>query len=228
VQEMADLTTLAFDLSMKYRNPVVLLGDGCIGQMMEPVEFADPIPVPEPPPWAVVGNAETRPNLITSIYLDPETMERYILKLEAKYQRAEREEVRAECWRTGDAEIVLVGYGIMARILKSVVEMGRAKGLALGLMRPITLYPFPVELTRELGRQAKAFMVVELSNGQLRDEVKLTLEGRCPVEFYSRVGGIVPTAEEILAVVERTFGDAARTRNAADAAGSIEEALVNG
>jgi pyruvate/2-oxoacid:ferredoxin oxidoreductase alpha subunit len=113
--------------------------------------------------------------------------------------------VRAECWRTEDAEIVLVGYGIMGRVLKAVVELARARGMAVGLLRPITLYPFPSARIRELSRRAQAFAVVELSTGQLVDDVRLALEGRRPVEFYSRVGGNVPSAEEVLAFVERKF-----------------------
>jgi pyruvate/2-oxoacid:ferredoxin oxidoreductase alpha subunit len=218
VQEMADLTTLAFDLADEYRNPVVVLADGYTGQMMEPVEFAPRAFVPPPPEWTVRGTAETRHNLICSIYLEPDLMERHVRKLEAKYQRAEREAVRAECWRTEDAEIVLVGYGIMGRVLKAVVEMARARGMAVGLLRPITLFPFPVAQVRELSRRAKAFAVVELSTGQLVDDVRLALEGRRPVEFYSRVGGNVPSAEEVLAFVERKFATRA----------PIEEVLIHG
>jgi len=218
VQEMADLTTLAFDLADEYRNPVVVLADGYTGQMMEPVEFASRAFVPPPPEWTVRGTAETRHNLICSIYLEPDLMERHVRKLEAKYQRAEREAVRAECWRTEDAEIVLVGYGIMGRVLKAVVEMARARGMAVGLLRPITLFPFPVAQIRELSRRAKAFAVVELSTGQLVDDVRLALEGRRPVEFYSRVGGNVPSAEEVLAFVERKFR----------ACAPIEEVLIHG
>ncbi len=217
-QEMADLTTLAFDLADQYRNPVVLLTDGYIGQMMEPVRFAEPIPVPPPPAWAVTGTAATRPNLITSIYLEFDAMERHVRNLEAKYQRAEREAVRAERWRTEDADVVLVGYGIVGRVLKAVVEMGRTRGLALGLLRPITLYPFPVEALRDLSRRAKAFLAVEMSTGQMRDDVRLALEGRRPVELYSRVGGNVPSAEEVLAFIEQKFAGLARR----------EEALIYG
>ena len=205
VQEMADLTTLAFDLADEYRNPAVVLTDGFIGQMMEPVRFASPRTPPPAPAWAVTGTAETRPNLITSIYLEPDALEQHIRKLEAKYQRAEREAVRAESWRTADADIVLVGYGIVGRVLKAVVEQARSRGLSIGLLRPITLYPFPVAEIRELSRRARAFAVVEMSTGQLRDDVRLALEGRAPVEFYSRVGGNVPAAEEVLAWIERTF-----------------------
>src|SRR4051794_35682271 len=214
VQEMADLTTLAFDLADEYRNPVVVLADGFIGQMMEPVEFAPPRPLAPPPAWAVTGTAESRRNLISSIYLEPDALEGHIRKLEAKYLEAERRVVRAECWRADDAEIVLVGYGIVGRILKAVVEQARARGIKAGLLRPITLYPFPVAQIRQLSRTARAFAVVEMSTGQLRDDVRLALEGRSPVEFYSRVGGNVPSAEEVLAFVEKKF--------------AAEEVLVHG
>ena len=203
VQEMADLTIQAFDLADKYRNPVFVLADGYIGQMMEPVEFPPPVAPPALPDWAVDGTAQTRRNLICSIYLEPDRMELHVRKLEAKYKRAEREEVQFEDWRTADAEIVLVGYGIVSRVLKQVVEQGRAQGLPLGLLRPITLYPFPAARLRELARTARKFVVVELSTGQLVDDVRLALEGRAPVEFYSRVGGNVPTAEEVLEQVSQ-------------------------
>ena len=204
-QEMADFTTWAFDLADQYRNPVVVLADGYTGQMMEPVRFADPIAVPPPPEWAVRGTAQTRPNLVTSIFLEPDLLEKHIRKLEAKYHEAERCEARAECWRTEDAEIVLVGYGIMGRVLKAVVGLARAQGIKVGLLRPLTLYPFPTAKLRELSRDARAFLVAELSTGQLLDDVRLTLEGRRPIEFFSRVGGNVPSAEEVLAFLVHTF-----------------------
>src|SRR5271157_2061038 len=205
VQEMADLTTLAFDLADEYRNPVVVLADGFIGQMMEPVRFAAPRPVPAPAPWTVTGTKETRPNLVTSIYIEPDDMEKHVRKLEAKYKAAERREARAECWRTDDAEIILMGYGIMGRVLKAVVELGRARGMKLGLLRPITLYPFPVEEVRRLSRRVAAFAAVELSTGQMVDDVRLALEGRRPVEFFGRAGGNVPSAEDVLAFLEHKF-----------------------
>ena len=217
-QEMADLTALAFDLADEYRNPVVVLTDGYIGQMMEPVQFAAPRPVPPPPAWAVTGTAETRHNLICSIQLEPDRMEQHVRHLESKYLRAERQEVRAECWRTEDADLVLVGYGIMGRVLKAVVEHMRGRGMAVGLLRPITLYPFPEQQLRDLSRRARAFAVVELSTGQLRDDVRLALEGRRPVEFYSRVGGNVPSAEEVAAFLEQKFAGMLQP----------EEALIHG
>jgi len=205
VQEMADLTTLAFDLAGRYRNPAVVLADGFIGQMMEPVEFARQGILPDPPDWAVRGTAATRGNLISSIHLEPDALERHVRKLEKKYHELECTEVRAECWRTDDAEIVLVGYGIIGRVLKAVVELARARGLRAGLLRPITLYPFPAPQIRSLAQTAKAFAVVELSTGQMVDDVRLALEGRAPIEFYSRVGGNVPSAEEVLEFLEHAF-----------------------
>ena len=201
VQEMFDLTWLAFQLADDYRNPVVVLADGYIGQMMEPVQFPAQVVRPPQKPWAVEGTEATRRNLITSIHLEPDALEAHVHHLEAKYRRAEQSEARAELWRTEDAEIILVGYGIVVRILKAVVEQARAEGLRWGLLRPITLYPFPVAPLLELSRQAQAFFVVELSTGQLLDDVRLFLQGRAPVEFYGRVGGNVPTAEEVLEFV---------------------------
>jgi len=210
VQEMADLTTLAFDLADRYRNPAVVLADGFIGQMMEPVAFATKAILPEPPSWAVRGTAETRPNLVASIHLEPDALERHIRKLEAKYREAERTEVRAQEWRTEDAEIVLVGYGIMGRVLKAVVELARARGIRAGLLRPVTLYPFPSAEIRALARRAKGFAVVELSTGQMVDDVRLAVQGLAPIEFFSRVGGNAPSADEVFAYLAQKWGRAAR------------------
>ena len=210
VQEMADLTTLAFDLADTYRNPVVVLADGYIGQMMEPVEFAAPRAVPPPPAWCVSGLPEHRRNLVTSIFLEPDLLEAHVRKLDKKYKEAERREARCECWRTDDADVVLIGYGIIGRILKAVVELARANGIRAGLLRPITLYPFPTEEIRSLSRSARCFAVVELSTGQLLDDVRLALAGSRPVEFFGRAGGNVPSAEEVLAFVRQKFGVPAR------------------
>ena len=200
-QEMCDLTMQAFDLAERYRNPAVVLADGYIGQMKEPVEFPERAIDPAPLDWAVRGNRETRQNLVTSIFLEPDALERHVRKLEAKYKRAEVEEAQFETDRTDDAEIVLVGYGIVSRILKSVVELARAEGLRVGLIRPITLYPFPTEAIGGLARRAALFLTVELSTGQMVEDVRLAVEGRKPVEFYGRAGGNVPSAEEVLSVV---------------------------
>ncbi|MGD0859374.1 MAG: 3-methyl-2-oxobutanoate dehydrogenase subunit VorB [Terracidiphilus sp.] len=201
VQEMADLTALAFELADRYRSPVVLLADGFIGQMMEPVEFSQNAIVPPPPEWAVLGTPETRGNLITSLHLDCDEMEAHQLHLEAKYERARQREARAEEWRTDGAEIVLVGYGIVGRILKAVAVEARAAGLNVGVLRPITLYPFPTRHFERLAETARVFVVVEMSNGQMLEDVRLALNGARPVEFLSRLGGIVPSHDEVLQFV---------------------------
>jgi len=176
------------------------------------VRFPDPRPVPPPPEWAVRATAQTRHNFVTSIYLEPDVLEQHIRKLEAKYRQAERREVRAESYHTEDAEIVLIGYGIMGRILKAVVDLARKRGMKIGLLRPITLYPFPVEPIRELARRAKGFLVAELSTGQMLDDVRLALEGRAPIEFFSRVGGNIPDAEDVLEAVEHKFASCFESR----------------
>ena len=206
VQEMVDLTVLAFNLADRYRNPAVVLADGYIGQMMEPVKFPAKAALPARPAWAVDGTAATRGNLIASIYLEPDELEAHVRKLERKYVRAQHLETRAEHWRTADAEVVVVGYGIVGRILKAAVEEGRREGLPLGLLRPITLFPFPSEACAALCPQARLFVVVEMSTGQLVEDVRLAVEGRRPVALYSRVGGNVPTVDEVLAFVRHLDG----------------------
>jgi 2-oxoisovalerate ferredoxin oxidoreductase alpha subunit len=201
VQEMANLTALAFDLADRYRNPVFLLADGFIGQMMEPVEFPQTATAPRFPNWAVDGTAATRGNLINSLSLDFDGLEKHLRALEAKYKQAEQCEARAEEWHTADAEIVLVGYGIVGRILKAVTAEARAKGLNVGLLRPITLYPFPVVPLQRLAYTARKFVVVEMSNGQMLEDVNLALNGLRPVEFLNRMGGNVPSHDEVLAFV---------------------------
>jgi pyruvate/2-oxoacid:ferredoxin oxidoreductase alpha subunit len=207
VQEMADLTSLAFDLADRYRNPVVVLADGFIGQMMEPVEFPHAATEPRFPDWAVDGTAATRGNLINSLHLDCDEMEAHSRALEAKYHRAEERETRAEEWLTDDAGIVLVGYGIVARILKAVAAEARAEGIPVGVLRPITLYPFPVSNFRRAANTARVFAVVEMSNGQMVDDVRLALNGVRPVEFLGRGGGNVPSHHQVLHLVSRLAGE---------------------
>jgi len=197
VQEMADLTVLAFELADKYRNPAVLLADGFIGQMMEPLEIEyREIPQPEKP-WAVKGTAQTRKNLVSSIYLENDQLEEHQRRMEAKYLRAQKEEARYELYETADADVLLVGYGIVSRVLRSTVEEARAEGLKVGLFRPITMWPFPKEALAKAAARAHKVIVVELSNGQMVEDVRLTLEGKVPVEFYGRVGGNVPSVDEL-------------------------------
>lgn len=198
VQEMCDLTLLAFDLADRFRNPVVVLADGFIGQMMEPVEFPQVAIAPPPKPWAVQGNAVTRENLITSIYLDPADLEQHVLRLEAKYDRIRRSIQLYEKYRTDDAQIVTIGYGIISRLLKTAVDQARAQGIKAGLFRPITLWPFPEQEIAVLTDWVECFLTVELSHGQLVEDVRLAVEGRRPVYLYTRVGGVVPTTEELL------------------------------
>ncbi|MBK8231882.1 MAG: 3-methyl-2-oxobutanoate dehydrogenase subunit VorB [Candidatus Eisenbacteria bacterium] len=198
VQEMCDLTFEAFDLADRYRNPVVVLADAFIGQMMEQVEFPEARHELPEKPWAVGPEAERRDNLISSIYLEPDDLEAHIRKLYAKYAVMEREEVRYESYLLDDAEQVLVGYGIVARVLKTVVDDARRKGIKVGLLRPITLWPFPTQAVAALAKQAREFLVVEASMGQMVEDVRLAVSGRVPVRFHGRVGGNVPTVREVL------------------------------
>jgi 2-oxoisovalerate ferredoxin oxidoreductase alpha subunit len=200
-QEMADLTARAFGLADRYRNPVFVLADGFVGQMMEPVEFPREAVAPHLPTWSVTGTRATRCNLITSLHMVADDLEAHLRKLEAKYREAERTETRAEDVHIDDAEIVLVGYGIVGRILKAVVTEARAEGLPIGLLRPITLYPFPTAHFTHAARRARVFVVVEMSNGQLLEDVKLALNGSCPVEFFNRMGGNVPSHAEVIDLV---------------------------
>lgn len=200
-QEMCDLTLRAFDAADRFRTPAVVLADGAIGQMMEPVCFPTaPAELPEKP-WAVRGDAATRPNLVTSIYLDPGELETHEQRLAAKYERAERELPEHEAYRVDDATLVVVGYGIVGRVLRSVVDRARAQGVRVGLVRPITLWPFPIRAFVDAAERAERFLVVELSNGQLVEDVRLAVAGRKPVTLYRRMGGIVPSVDEVLEVV---------------------------
>jgi pyruvate/2-oxoacid:ferredoxin oxidoreductase alpha subunit len=197
VQEMADLTMLAFDLADRYRNPAVVLTDGFIGQMMEPLELQPAKIVSPVKPWAVRGDRETRKNLISSIYLEPDDLEAHVSKLEDKYKKASLLEPRHESYRAEDPEVLLVGYGITSRVLRSVVDIVRKDGLRAGLFRPITLWPFPADALRKAARRAQMVLVVEMSTGQLVEDVRLTLEGRIQVELYGRTGGNVPLADDV-------------------------------
>jgi 2-oxoisovalerate ferredoxin oxidoreductase alpha subunit len=198
VQEMCDLTLLAFERADRLRNPAIVLTDGFIGQMMEPCEFPAAAHTPGPKPWAVRGDAETRANLVTSIFISSEELERHVLHLQAKYEGARLGTELYEKYLTDDAEVVCVGYGIVSRILKTAVDRARARGVKAGLFRPVTLWPFPTRELSVIAEWARCFLTVELSTGQMVEDVRLSVEGRRPVRFYSRVGGMVPTADELL------------------------------
>ena len=197
-QEMCDLTFLAFELADRYRNPVILMTDGVIGQMMEPVEFPIRTVTPPEKPWAVLGNAATRGNLVSSFHMSPEELEAHQHHLEEKYAEAKRDLVLFEHYRTDDAEVVTIGYGIVSRLLKTAVDHAREKGIKAGLLRPISLWPFPEAEIARLAEMASTFLVVELSNGQMVDDVRLAVDGRRPVHFFSRVGGMIPTVYDLV------------------------------
>jgi pyruvate/2-oxoacid:ferredoxin oxidoreductase alpha subunit len=197
VQEMCDLTILAFELADKYRNPAVVLTDGAIGQMMEPLEIEDKEHLQPEKPWAVKGTEETRGNLVSSIFLTPDELEAHVRKLEAKYKKCAELEQRSEEYMTDDADLLLVGYGVTARVLRSVVDEIRAQGMKVGLFRPITLWPWPVKALAAAASKVKSVLVVEMSTGQMVDDVRLTVNGKVPVEFYGRVGGNIPSVEEV-------------------------------
>jgi len=206
VQEMCDLTMLAFELADKYRNPVCILGDGYIGQMMEPCRFPAPVEKLPEKPWALGPEACRRDNLVSSIYLEADDLEKHVLHLWDKYAEVEKNEVRFEEYKMADAEHVVVGYGIVSRILKTAVDAARAQGTKVGLLRPISLYPFPSAKLRALAEKVDDFLVVELSMGQMVEDVRLAVEGRKPVKFYGRAGGNVPAADELVEQIRRLEG----------------------
>lgn len=193
VQEIVDLMPVAFELAERYRLPTVIAADGILGQMMEPVTLPDPIAPPPPPDWTTTGAAGSR-RIISSIYLAPEDLEKHVLSLMRTYQEIREREQRWESYRADDAEVLVVAYGIAARVARSAVDRVRAQGLAVGLIRPITLWPFPTSAFEGAPRR---WLVVELSAGQMVEDVRLALAGRAPVALYGRVGGVVPSPEEV-------------------------------
>jgi 2-oxoglutarate ferredoxin oxidoreductase subunit alpha len=209
LQEGVDLTMLAFDLAEKYKNPVMILGDGFMGQMMEAVEFRTPEPMdlPDKRDWAV-GYMERRGTraLVKSLYLDPEELERHNMKLQAKYREMEKNEVRYESYRTDDAEIVLAAYGTTARIARSAINELRREGLRVGMIRPISVYPFPYAPFENLPGSVKNVLVVEMSCGQMIDDVRIGVGRTVPVHFCGRVGGIAPSVDEIEARIREITG----------------------
>lgn len=207
VQEAADLVQDAFDLADYYRNPVIVLGDGLIGQMMEPVEFRDdrkPIkPIADKTQWAARGWKGERPRaIINSLFLDPEALEQHNRKLKAKYDAMVRDEVRyAEYGCAGSYDVLIVAYGTVARVCKTALDELSEEGVGVALLRPITLFPFPYEAVRKAAEKAKAVLVVELSTGQMLEDVLLAVQGTRPVRFYGRQGGMLASPEEVAAQV---------------------------
>ncbi len=202
VQEAVELTQLAFDLADKYRNPVMVLGDGLIGQMMEPVlmpDYKKPSDLPEKT-WAAVGKKQgegVERSIINSLYIDPTILESHVEKLYKKYAAMEEAEVRYQEELIDDADYVIVAYGTTARIARSAMRKAREQGVKVGMIRPITLWPFPSEAIAKAASHAKGFLTVEMSKGQMIDDVKLAVNGKVPVEFYGRSGGMVPSVKEV-------------------------------
>lgn len=198
VQELVDITMLSFDLADKYRNPVMILGDGALGQMMEPAEFKTGNSDLPSKPWAATGlKGRTKPNIINSLYLKPEQLEQHNIRLQRKYAEITANEIRFETEKTEDAELVLVAYGITSRIARSAMEKARAEGMKVGLFRPISLWPFPEAQLGQLVTTASAFMALELSAGQMVEDVRLAVNGAKPVHFYGRMGGMIPNPQEV-------------------------------
>ncbi len=203
VQEAVDLTGLAFDLAEKYRMVVCLLLDGSLGQMMEPVELPDFKPLRTTPPAYAVGSPDSKERVVlTSINIDPPTQERFNVKMMTRWQEVEKAEVRYKGYYLEDAEYVVIGYGTAGRIALSAVRAAREQGHKIGLLRPISLSPFPTKPVDELANRVKGFLVVEMSNGQMLDDIISITAKRVPVEFYGRMGGMVPYPDEIANAID--------------------------
>jgi 2-oxoglutarate ferredoxin oxidoreductase subunit alpha len=206
VQEMAELTVLAFNLADQYRNPVMLLGDGALGQMMEPVDFHNLPVIPVEKPWATTGMGERdKPNIIDTLRLNPEALEAVNDALQKKYALLQEQEVRWEETFTEDAELVLVAYGISSRVAYSAMEMARAQGYKVGLFRPITLWPFPKAALLKAVDKAAAVLTIELSAGQMVEDVSLAIRCSRPVHFYGRTGGMMMSPQDVYQQIVEIF-----------------------
>ncbi len=207
VQEMADLTATAFDLADKYRMPTMILADGTMGQMMEPVVLPEPYEAKSEKPWAVTGTkCEREHNIINSLYLVPDELERVNFERFEKYKTVEENEVMYEEYMMDDAEYCIVAFGIAARVSKNAINMAREKGIKVGMIRPITLWPFPKDVINKAADKVKAFVSVELSMGQMIEDVKLAEECKKPVYLCNRAGGMIPEPGEIIAKLEEIKG----------------------
>ena len=205
VQEIVSLTADAFNLSDNYRVPVMILGDGTLGQMMEPVDFDDiPQPIDNKKEWATTGTEGKRKhNIINSLYLAPEELEVKIRERYERYEVIKAEEQRYEAHDIEDADIIVSSYGTTSRVVESAVKTLRSEGYKVGVIRPITLWPFPEKIYKEAAKTAKAFLSVEMSMGQMVEDIKLSVDGKAPVYFYGRTGGIIPTPAEIIEEVKK-------------------------
>lgn len=212
VQEMADFVDLAFELAFRYRNPAMILSDGVIGQMMEKVVLPPFKPrrteeeIIQQCPWATTGRIGGRkPNIITSLELRSEEMEVINLRLQAKYNKIQEEEVRFEAYLLDDAEYAVVAFGSAARIAKKSIQIARALGIKVGLLRPITLWPFPSREVRKLAKRVKGILSLEFNAGQMVEDIRLATEGTVPVQHFGRLGGIIPDPDEVVEALKRMF-----------------------
>ena len=207
VQEMADFVKLSFELAFKYRNPVLILTDGALGQMMEKVElFEQQERSFKDLGWTTIGKPEKRDhNVITTLHIKPDKMEEINIHLQKKYRKIEKNEIRFETINCDDADYIITAYGLVARICTKAAELARDKGIKIGVFRPISLYPFPYDEIEKYTSQIKGILDVEMNAGQMVEDVRLAVNGKTPVEFYGRMGGIVPTPEEILESFEEKF-----------------------
>ena len=209
VQEMADLTVKGFDLADEYRMTSMILADGTMGQMMEPVslEFGEPKKFDKP--WATTGTQMKRKhNIVNSLYLDPNELEQKVVERFKRYEIITEKEPMAEEYLVDDADIVLVSFGATARIVKSAVNSARSMGIKAGMIRPITLWPFPEKVMQKAAKNASCFLSVEMSMGQMVDDVRLAVNGEKPVYFFGRTGGIIPSPAEVLGEIQRIMGGA--------------------
>jgi 2-oxoglutarate ferredoxin oxidoreductase subunit alpha len=211
VQEAIDLTYQAFDLAEKYRAIVVILADGSIGQMMEPAELPPMQPVRAAPDWALTGAVSRERRVITSIHLLPEDEEQFNQTLQAKFAEMTHNEVRYHEYATDDAEWLVVGFGTAGRVAQTAVKQARALGLKVGLHRPISLFPFPEHRLADLAGRVRGCLVVEMNAGQMVEDVRLAVNGRTPVTFYGRMGGMVPLPDEVLAAIQRMMATEGHT-----------------
>jgi len=206
VQELADLTHKAFDLADKYKIPVIILGDGVLGQMMEPVVFNHEAPADLPVRSDALRGAKGRPSrFVRTFTSDPPQLEEINWSLFRRYELIKRDETDCETFLVDDADLIVVAFGIAARIAKGAIKTVRAEGLNVGLMRPITLWPFPDEALKELAKRVKQFLVFEMNMGQMLEDVQLALEGKGEISFYGRPGGVIPTPNEVARVISRLY-----------------------
>jgi 2-oxoglutarate ferredoxin oxidoreductase subunit alpha len=212
IGEAMELMATAFELAERYRTPVMLVADGILGQAMEPVELRFRNPERHVFDWALTGAAGRPARIIKSIDLQPEVLERRNLALQRKYAEIARQETRFATECIDDAEYVVVAYGTAARVARSAIEKARARGIKAGLFRPITLWPFPTRELARLSRHVHGILTVELSSGQMVEDVRLAVEGRCPVAFHGRMGGMVPTPDEVVGALKALSGKVERTR----------------